>query len=411
MKSKLFRKLNRYLLKKFSKNNVKYFYDLFFFGIGFFVSSLIALYISIIVNKNLPNVELGIFNYNKSLLEFLSYTFTLVMYRSYLRFNINGVNISVKQKVQKLSTLAFAGIALVAFYLTDSFFAVVFAFFIFFEERLYFFRSLMQVAKINFLKIGSASLTLLLLYGFITVDLVKPELILFAYGLGFLLSIFFLKSKGSKTNFEEISWNTVLLYTFPMLGSIIVKLSLDLVSQYLIKINFDPIELSKYAIAVRVLLSVKVFSNLFMMFFPVIYFREVKKKNASFIRKLRIFVIGSMLIIVIFASFINEFVYNLMGASKYIEYTYMYSILVFSELIFVIGGVYGVFLAYALKTHYSLMIYTVGAAVNIVLLNLFLKSYGIIIAPLSILVANILMTTLFFIVSYRMENKYLKSTE
>lgn len=411
MKSKLIRKINRYLLKKYSKDKVKYFYDFLFFGIGFFVSSLIALFTSVIVNKNLPKAELGIFNYNKSLLEFLSYTFTLVMYRSYLRFNINAVNISIKQKVQKLNFFAFVGIALVAFYLTDSFFAVVFAFFIFFEERLYFFRSLMQVAKINFLKIGSATLTLLLLYGLITVDLVNPELILFAYGIGFFLAVFFLKSKGGKTDFEEISWKTMLLYTFPMLGSIIVKLSLDLVSQHLIKVIFNPIELSKYAIATRVLLSVKVFSSLFMMFFPVIYFREVKKKNASFIKKLRIFVFGSMLIIVILAFSFNEFIFNLMGASKYLEYTYMYSILVFSELIFVIGGVYGVFLTFALKTHYSLMIYTIGAAVNIVLLHFFLKSYGIITAPLTILAANILMTTLFFIVSYRMENKYLKSTE
>jgi O-antigen/teichoic acid export membrane protein len=98
-----------------------------------------------------------------------------------------------------------------------------------------------------------------------------------------------------------------------------------------------------------------------------------------------------------------------MGASDYMEYSYMYSFLVISEFFFVIAGLWGIYLSYALKTHVTLLIYLLGAVFNIIILGLFLPLYGIIVAPLSILTTNIFMATLMFIVSFRMERKFLKS--
>lgn len=403
-------RLHKKLLQSYNKDKIRYFYDFVIFGLGFFISSFIGLIISILVNKGLPKEELGLFNYNKSVLEFLTYVFTLVMYRSYIRFNITGLNVSLKSKVKKINYLAFILISLVAYYLTESIFSLFFAFFVFFEERLYLFRSLMLVKKVNFLKITVSLITLILISILVFTDHLNPNYIFFCYGIGFFLSLFFKNSNYKKLDTEEIRWKTILLYTLPVLGSMLVKLSLDIVSQYLIKDNFNPLELSKYAIATRVLLSVKVFSSLFMMFFPVIYFREIKKKNGKFINKLRFLISFSMLIIIAFAIYYRELIYTLMGASKYIEFTNLFSILVVSEFMFVLGGLYGVYLSYALKTQYALLIYTSGALLNLIVLHYFLNTQGINMAAYSILISNILMTALFVIFSYRLEFKYINST-
>ncbi|EAQ42177.1 lipopolysaccharide biosynthesis protein [Polaribacter sp. MED152] len=410
MKNKMKYRLHKKLLQSYNKDKIRYFYDFVIFGLGFFISSFIGLIISILVNKGLPKEELGLFNYNKSVLEFLTYVFTLVMYRSYIRFNITGLNVSLKSKVKKINYLAFILISLVAYYLTESIFSLFFAFFVFFEERLYLFRSLMLVKKVNFLKITVSLITLILISILVFTDHLNPNYIFFCYGIGFFLSLFFKNSNYKKLDTEEIRWKTILLYTLPVLGSMLVKLSLDIVSQYLIKDNFNPLELSKYAIATRVLLSVKVFSSLFMMFFPVIYFREIKKKNGKFINKLRFLISFSMLIIIAFAIYYRELIYTLMGASKYIEFTNLFSILVVSEFMFVLGGLYGVYLSYALKTQYALLIYTSGALLNLIVLHYFLNTQGINMAAYSILISNILMTALFVIFSYRLEFKYINST-
>tara|TARA_R110002050_G_scaffold97131_1_gene202040 strand:- start:6584 stop:7819 length:1236 start_codon:yes stop_codon:yes gene_type:complete len=409
MKNNMKYRFQKKLLQSYSKDKIRYFYDFVFFGIGFFISSFIALIISILVNKGLSKEELGLFNYNKSILEFLTYVFTLVMYRGYIRFNITGLNVSLRSKVKKINYLAFILICLVAYYLTESIFSLFFAFFVFFEERLYLFRSLMLVKKVNFLKITVSLTTLIFISILVFTDRLEPNYIFFCYGIGFLLSLFFKNNNYKKIDTEEIKWKTILLYTFPVLGSMIVKLSLDIVSQYLIKDNFNPLELSKYAIATRVLLSVKVFSSLFMMFFPVIYFREIKKKNGKFINKLRYLILFFMLIIIAFAIYFRELIYTLMGAAKYIEFTNLFGVLVVSEFIFVLGGLYGIYLAYALKTHYALLIYTAGATLNIIVLNFFLNTVGVNMAAYSILISNILMAVLFVIFSYSLEYKYINS--
>tara|TARA_R110001606_G_scaffold292162_2_gene440087 strand:- start:2054 stop:2500 length:447 start_codon:yes stop_codon:yes gene_type:complete len=146
-----------------------------------------------------------------------------------------------------------------------------------------------------------------------------------------------------------------------------------------------------------------------MMFFPVIYFREIKKKNGKFINKLRYLILFFMLIIIAFAIYFRELIYTLMGAAKYIEFTNLFGVLVVSEFIFVLGGLYGIYLAYALKTHYALLIYTAGATLNIIVLNFFLNTVGVNMAAYSILISNILMAVLFVIFSYSLEYKYINS--
>ena len=262
----------------------------------------------------------------------------------------------------------------------------------------------------NILKITTSLVTLLCLFLISYKGTIHSNEALFAYGIGFSLAIFFYFTKIKwKNNYEIITWKQLLLFSVPALGSIIVKLSLDVVSQFLIKEQFGFVELSKYAIANRVLLSVKIFSGLLMMFFPVLYYREIDKKNKVFLNRIRliliviIFTIGSLGIV------FGEEIYWLMGASKYINDVEIYNVLVITEFIFVVGGLWGIYLAYTLKTYISLTIYLIGAILNVVLLKVYLPIYGIYVAPYSILASNLLISALMIIMSYKKEKIHLNS--
>lgn len=407
--SKLKRITLRKSLRYLSKDKVRYFFDFVAFSAGFAISSALALGISIMVNKNLSKEELGLYNYNKSLLEFLAYCFTINLYRSYPRWNILGNNISVYNKVKVVNIIAFIILELLAYYITESFLALLFPFFIFYEERLYFFRSIMKVKYVNILKITISLITLIGILILSFYDSVDSNSVLLVFGIGFAFAFFFYKKGiGGKKNHEIITWKTLLLFTVPALGAIIVKLSLDLSSQYLIKSQFGFEELSKYSSANRVLLSVKLFSSLLMMFFPVVYYREITKKNKKFINTFRFLIFGVMFIIASLAILFGDKIYWLMGASKYVNDIRIYNILVVTELIFILGSLWSIYLAFALKTHVSLVIYTLGAILNIFLLKVYLPIYGIYAAPWSILISNVLISFLMIIMSYKKENVFLK---
>jgi O-antigen/teichoic acid export membrane protein len=267
---------------RFSLFQSYYSKDFIWFALGFFLTSFIALITSIVVNKNLDQENLGKLTYYKSLLELLSYVFTLLLYRSYLRFNAIKVSALTLKIVKSVSLFAVFVLSFISYFLTDSIFSVLFAFLIFYEERLYFFRSIMATSKLNLLRIGASGITLGSVLFITYFYSLKSDLVLFAYGLGFLITLFLLKSDFSKAEIEdkeEVTLKKLLLFSLPALGSTLIKVSQDFGSQFFIKSFFDFSQLSTFSIALRVLLSVKLFSSLLMMYYPSIYFREIQKKK------------------------------------------------------------------------------------------------------------------------------------
>lgn len=409
----MLKKITKYL----SSLKLEYSKDFILFAIGFFITSIIALAISVFVNKSLDQENLGKLTYYKSLLELLSYACTLLLYRSYLRFNVSGINEYLFKVVKIASIFAIIVIAISAFVLTGSIFSVLFAFFVLYEERLYFFRSLLATSKLNVLRIGAALITLVSVLVITFFYELRSDLVLFSYGIGFLISLFLIKSpkkiivaEKPKTD-HEVDLKTILLFSFPALAATLIKVSQDFFSQFLIKEYFDFTEVSKFSIALRVLLSVKMFSSLLMMYYPSVYFREIQRKNKVTIKKIRLYMSLSMTIVSIFAIIFAKQLYILMGAGEYLEYILFFKILVLAELINVIGGFYGTYLSYAIKTHLSMIFYFAATVVNIIILVSLLKSNGIITAAIGILISNIILLAFHLLVSRRMEVKFLKTNE
>jgi O-antigen/teichoic acid export membrane protein len=391
--------------------NSKYGKDFIHFAIGFFITSFIALFTSIYVNKNLNQENLGRLTYYKSLLELLSFVFTFLLYRSYLRFNAQGVSRVAVRIVRAVSIFAVLALSIASFVLTDSVFAVFFAFFVLYEERLYFFRSIMDTGRLNILRIGAAAITFASVFFINYFYHLEGELVLMSYGLGFLISLFlFKKSDPVRENNEEVSLKKILLFSLPALGSVLIKVSQDFWAQFFIKEYFDFSLVSTFSIAMRVLLAVKLFSSLLMMYYPSIYFREIKKKNRTLIHKIRLYMSGFMMLVCTVAIIFANQLYVLMGANEYLDYVLYFRILVLAELLFIIGGFFGTYLAYILKTHVSMVVFGLGSVINITLLLIFLQSHGVVVAAYAILATNIFIFSFHVFYTRRLEGNYLLST-
>lgn len=410
--SKLKNGLLKKLLKFAGKTKLRYYIDFFYFSIGFFFSTFLALLTTILINKNLSKAELGEFSYNKSILELFAYFFTLTIYRSYLRFNINGVSIVLKRIVSLITKIAILLLIALAFYLTNSIMATLFAFFIIFEERTYFTRSLMNTVGFNKIKIGAAFLTVSTVFFFCQFGRISADKVLFSYGVGFLIALLFYKKKYPENNDKgKLTTKTILLFSIPALGSILIKWSMDVTAQFLLKEYFDFVEVSKFAVALRVLLIVKLFSNLLMMYYPMVYYREIQKRNKVLISKMRFGISLLMFLISLLAFYFAKEIYWLMGASSYLEYLSIFRILLIAEFIFLLGNLWGTYLGFALKTHISLFIYATGSLTNILILLFALKEYGINVAAYSILISNIIILILVLFFVKRQESKYLSILE
>lgn len=407
-KSNLKLRVHKILLNKFDKVEIRYGIDFIGFTIGFIFSTLFALFISIVINDNLSKSELGKFSYTKTALEICAYLLTFIAYRSYLRFNINGVSVVLKNFVSKIRIAALVALGIITYIMTNEPLSVVFILFIIHEEQIYLHRSLMKISALNKIRVGSALITLLAIYIINSFFKLTAEFALFSYGFGYSISLYYLFSRyplNDDRNSLEIK--TILLFSLPALGSLLVKLSLDFTGQFLLKEFFNFEEVSKFAIALRVLLSVKLFSNLLMMFYPTLYFKEIERFNINFIYRLRHFMVALMFFVSLIAFIFSESIYILMGASAYLNDIIIFRIMIIAELIFVIGNIWSTYLSYAIKTYVSLAIYFSGGFFNFLVLYCYLDKYGIIIVPISYLFSNIIIVIFQYFTGYKWEKKYI----
>lgn len=105
---------------------------------------------------------------------------------------------------------------------------------------------------------------------------VSAYIILISYSLGYATCFWFYRSKYNSESFvkEQVRYSILLKFCFPAALLIIVDWSLNYTSQLLIKNEFGYTELAPYAVAQNALSSIKLFTGLFLMFYPAYITRK-----------------------------------------------------------------------------------------------------------------------------------------
>lgn len=387
-----------------------YLKELLRFSIGYFISGFFSLLTMVLVNKSLLPVQMGEYAYLKSILDLLVTVLGLNLYDSYLRFNSIKCNVGLVKKVQAILFLSLIVFMIVIYCLTNDFFCIIYSAALLFNERVYFFCSIIATKKLNIVRITQSATTLLIVAVFYLLEKrLTWDIVLVSYGIGYLLSscFYFRKEKMEVMAGDElIPFKTVLRYCLPGVFLLIVNWVLNLSSQVFIKEAFSLEELADYAIAQRGLLAINLFSGLFLLFFPSIYFKEMDKKNYNLVFKFRKMISFVVLFFILLIALFSKELYFLMGASHYEGTVIYFRLLLVGEFIRIISNFYGLYLSLRLKVITSMFIWASGAILNVVLLSFFLKEYGVIFAAYSSICSSLLIFVLVYIFSYRKEKKY-----
>ena len=403
------RKIIKILLGRVGKNNIRYILDFLNFGIWYIISAVIALLVNVLINSNLTPEEFGKYSYIRSILDLLAVGLPLQLYASYLRFNTSGVSKVLKGLVYKTTIITTMLLMIIAYYLSHSILVLAFCLVIAYNERMYMARSVMDVKSVNIIKMLAVSITLLFILVVKTTGSdINSNIVLFAIGAGYFVSLFFYtKDYKEADDRGALKYQTIFIFTLPTLAIVIVNWLLSVSGQVIIKQYYGYEELSHYAIAQRLITVIKLFSGMMLMFYPMVYYREIASKNIKTIQLIRYGMSGIMFFIGLVALAFSNQIYLLLGASQYLKYTFYFKILVIGEVIFTISSFYGTYLGFSLQTYKSLIICSVGAAVNLLILFIFLGRLGIGTAAYAILVSDVIMAFLIYLFAYRGERKFL----
>lgn len=318
------------------------------FGLGYFVVLVVGYFLVRKINLSLSEAEMGKFSYIQSLVMIVAPILYLAAPQAYLRFhNDHRVPIRLRTFLMPFYCFAFLALVLIIFICTHSLVAILYAFFPFFMEKTYFLRVQMQVRRLNILRVLELLLPLISLY--VISSYVEPtgNMVLGFYGLGYAVSLLFL---ARNTGDGEIDRSEVVRYLVPIVFTSLLVYVLSNVSVVVSKHFWGYEAAGQMGVAVRALLFLRSLITLFMMFYPMIYFREANKGNVGIVRLYRGVIVFSVALFSLGLVMFAPFIYRILGASDYIDTVNVFRILVLAEFFNFLVDVYCLYFALEIKT-------------------------------------------------------------
>ena len=318
------------------------------FGLGYFVILVVGYLLLRKINLTLSEVEMGKFSYVQSLVLIVAPVLYLAAPNAYLRFHEDHC-VSAKLRRFLMPFFVFASFALcgLIYWQTRSPFALLYAFYPFFMEKTYFLRAQMEVRKLNLLRTLELLLPLGAMYCLTGDGQANANAVLCFYGFGYAVSFVFGSRKTGDVDFDRRS---VMAYLLPLIATGLLVVLVNNIAVVMAK-NFIGYEAAgKMGVAVRSLLFFRSLASLFLMFYPMIYFREAKKGNFGILRIYRAVMVASSVLFTVVVIVFAPLVYKILGAGEYIDAVRLFVILSISELINFFVDVYCLFFGLEIKT-------------------------------------------------------------
>lgn len=385
---------------------------------GFITGGVLAIVLGYVgnylINKNLSKEDLGLFSYYYNLLTLLTTIFSLNIYTSYLRFNNDIYDTSaLKRIIKRTSVISTIALSLVTYLISKNFFLVLFSLLILFNERIYFFRSEKKISKMNWTKyISSIFLIIFLLINIKTHNLTFDKA-LFSYGVSYFICIifafvFFDKKINNTINNhgETLNIKIILKYSIPASLTGVVLWISHVSDQIIMKEFLSLTELGTYAISYRIIVVIQIFTSLFLLYYPMLYFEEAVNKNYKVIKKIRF---GFILILFFFTLSLILFrknVYIVLGATKYLEFTNIFIFLVIAEFIRIVSGLFLTYRSFTLQTWYSFFSIGIPSIIQFVLNFIFIPKYGLYFAAITQIMSSILYFSITYFFAIIPEKQY-----
>lgn len=403
-------------INKITKN--KHFNNFKGFIIGGVIAILLGYIANFLINRNLSKEDMGLFSYYYNLFGLLVTVFSINVYSTYLRFNTGKFNLEqLKKNVRLISVSATVVLGILIFIITRNVLISTYSFLILFNERTYFFRSEKKIRQMNGIKYLSSSVLIVGLLYFVKFKELTFDKALLCYGFGYIISVivgWFIERKNKNCVFinyddkESISLNKLLKYSIPVTLTTIVSWFSHVSDQVIMKQFLSLTELGTYAISYRIIVVIQIFTSLFLMYYPMLYFEEADNNNYSLINKIRNSFIFILLLITVVLIFSREYVYILLGATQYLEFTNIFIYLVIVEFIRIVSGLFLSFRSYTLQTTYALFAILIPTICQLVLNIVFIPKFGVYFAAFTQVASALIYLLITIFIAIIPERKHFK---
>lgn len=390
------------------------------FAIGGAIQFIFGYVLTFVSNYTLNSSQMGQFSYYFNLSNFIVNAVSLGLYASYIRIIGEGFDNALRKLVLCCYTVIAILYSIICFAL-ELYFMIPFVFLLFFNERQYYYRS-KENTKYYLLGqiLRGVSLILIIFLLFIFEKISFKNLIL-AVGISYFCSsvVFFfnnstVKREGDLEKFSlsflnDIDFKKVLNISIPTYMTSIATWLLLFSDQYIIKLYYSFEDLGPYSVAVRLIVFLQIVSSLFLLYYPKFYFKSLKASDFSKIKLVRRAFYIVFFILVLFLITFRDYLYYVLGASKFVEFSYFFIYLVIAEMFRILASINLTYLSFIYKTKYTTYTIIFVSLVNILLNFLFIEKFGIIFAAYSTLLSCFVFFVISFIISIKKERFYMRS--
>jgi O-antigen/teichoic acid export membrane protein len=384
---------------------------------GFIIGGVIAIILgycaNYLINNNLSREDLGLFSYYANMMRLFSPIASLSLFQAYLRFNNETSNIAqLKRNVQLGSVVSALLLFVFTYIIYDNLYISMYSFIILFNERIFFFRSSKNITRLNLLKYTSYIVIIICLAIYLYFDDITYDKVIAAYGISYF-SVFVIGSfiEGKQEPVEadtkkSINLSKILRFSVPITFTTIVTWFARVSDQMIIKEFLPLVDLGNYAVSYRIVTVIQLFTSLFLLYYPLVYFDEAEKNNYGLIRRIRGLFILILLIVTIALIFTRKYVYIFMGADKYLDFTYIFILIIIAEFLRIIAGLFLTFRAYTLENWYGTVVVGISALLSLTLNILFIPRYGILFAAWTQIISAFVYFLLTYFIAIRPERTF-----
>ena len=293
------------------------------FGVGYVVVLALGYLLLRQINLSLTVEEMGRFSFAVSTVGLTVSVLYMAPVQAYLRFHdVHRISPALRRSLLPVFASAAVGVAAILWWRTGSWCALLYAGVPFFYERVHVFRAQMRVLAVNVLKIvelGIPILGLLLWRGEPT-----AVVVLALYGCGYLSAFFFpLRLRAA----EAPSCGVLAKFLVPVAFTTVVAMMIEHLTVVVAKMMFGYEEAAQIGVAARNLIFVRALFQFFQMFYPVVYFREMKAGRRAVVRLYRSALLAVSVLYVTALAVGAPLVYVLTGAEKYVGSSAVFSML------------------------------------------------------------------------------------
>lgn len=370
---------------------------------------------AVIINSKLDPINLGKYSYYLSLLTVILSTTSLSIYGAHLRF----LGFVDKEKLMKFikmvlifATIIYLSVVLIIW---KNWYYVPLVALIWFNEELFYFRSSTKVKLYTGMKFTQHIIIIIIFYILLLMGDVDYNILILITGIAYFLTYLVFKPFQVKLDIDyvaedDFSRKEVLKYSLPGAISALSIYFLASADQIFINSYLTMIDLSNYAMALRMIAIIQLFTAVFMDYWPRFYFEKANMKSYKEINSMGLLFKTAILIFSIVCIIVASPIYFMMGARAYVgQSTIIFSVLVFSEIFRVFGSINMTYRSYTKESVYNVSILAILGVFKIGINFLFIEQYGLIVLLATTLISYILYWLISIFVSVKAEKKYMQS--